>query len=191
MEFEPLAKTRTKIHRNPDGLLLVIPSKANWFAAVFLTAWLGGWFVGEISAIRALLNMGEGVGGSLFLVFWLIGWTVGGGFAAYSLLWMLVGQERVVVRSDSLSITRGLLTLGRTRSYDANQVRNLRAASPAGEISQLARSWQLSGQRAGGVIAFDYGARSVTFGSSIDEAEGRFLISVMNEWFPFSSNTSE
>ena len=52
---------------------------------LFLLFWLGGWIIGEVSAINQLVN-GKDVGGILFLLFWLGGWTIGGFFAAKALV---------------------------------------------------------------------------------------------------------
>ncbi len=54
-------------------------------AGLFLLFWLGGWLVGEISAINQLVN-GNNEKNSLFILFWLGGWTIGGIFAAKALI---------------------------------------------------------------------------------------------------------
>src|SRR5258705_11480866 len=49
-------------------------NSTRYFGGVFLLFWLGGWVLGEKSAITELLS---GKGGA-FLIFWLGGWTIGG-----------------------------------------------------------------------------------------------------------------
>ncbi len=47
---------RAKVNFDGLSLLIKIPSKKNWFIILFLAAWIGGWFMGETSAISELLN---------------------------------------------------------------------------------------------------------------------------------------
>ncbi len=175
MGVEPVPKPRSRIVDEPTGVLVVIPSRAHWFVVLFLTAWLGGWAMGEISALRTLLYPEEGTGLQLFLLFWVVGWTLGGGFALLSLAWMLAGEERVRVRDGVLSIKADLLGFGRTRSYDLAQVGRLRVTGPRDARS---RRWDLPvpGASGDGIIAFDYGAKTVRFGAGIDEAEARAIV---------------
>jgi hypothetical protein len=157
----------------PDGLELVVPAKRNVFIVIFLLAWLGGWTFGELSALGKLLSGAEGAAG--FLFFWLVGWTIGGGFAAFTVLWMLVGRERIILRPRILAIRREALGLGLTREYDLTHVRNLRVSvggyDPFGWAAG-ARFWGFGG----GPVAFDYGAKSVRLAAAVDEPEAAQIV---------------
>jgi hypothetical protein len=69
---------KAKIDKTFNGLNISIPSKKNWFALLFGTAWLGGWFFGLKSASSPLFSGTGHSGADGFLTFWLIAWTVGG-----------------------------------------------------------------------------------------------------------------
>jgi len=70
---------KAKIEKKFGGLNIIIPSKKNWFALLFGTAWMGGWFFGFISASGMLFSSGiDNIGANSFIAFWLLAWTVGG-----------------------------------------------------------------------------------------------------------------
>jgi len=157
----------------PAGLEVAFPAKRNTFIMLFLTAWLGGWAMGAVTAARQLFS-GPAREGGWFLAFWLTGWTVGGAFAIYAWLWMLAGRERVVLRPDALLIRREVFGLGRTHEYELAHVTNIRVSPVISDPwSQSMRFWGMGG----GLIAFDYGAKTFRFASSVDEAEAAQVVS--------------
>jgi len=81
MDLNPPAGSQISIDRNDLDPTIIIPATASstrYFGGVFLLFWLGGWVMGETSAITQLMS---GKGGA-FILFWLGGWTIGGIFAA-------------------------------------------------------------------------------------------------------------
>ena len=102
---------RYTVESSPDGLRASIPARRNWFVILFLCAWLGGWFFGEVSAAKELLNPKEHTA-SGFLSFWLLGWTLGGAFCLGTILWQLAGREVLVASSSSLVYRIELFGLG-------------------------------------------------------------------------------
>ncbi|MBI3760199.1 MAG: hypothetical protein HY269_10680, partial [Deltaproteobacteria bacterium] len=42
---------RATMSESPDGLLITIPARKNWFIILFMAFWLVGWFFGEVTAI--------------------------------------------------------------------------------------------------------------------------------------------
>ena len=63
--------------------VLTLPIQGGYmrfFIGAFLVFWLGGWLMGEFSAIHELVT-GHVKAANAFLLFWLCGWTVGGFFA--------------------------------------------------------------------------------------------------------------
>lgn len=178
MSFEPVPRARTKIRDDPGGLLLVIPARIQWFVTIFLVAWLGGWAIGEGSVLRQLLHPGSEHPFSVGLALWLIGWTVGGVGAVAALLWMLVGEERVLLRPDALVIHKNVLGIGRKRKYNLASISRLRVT---GSDSSAER-----GSSGGsGWIAFDYGAQTIRFGQSVDAAEAFMLLKALKQRYPF------
>jgi hypothetical protein len=183
MSFEPVPRTRTKIHDDPGGLLLVIPARIQWLATILLVAWLGGWAVGEVSVVRQVLHPGPDHPVSAFLTLWLIGWTVGGLVAGAALLRMLVGEERVLLRPDALVIHKNIFGIGRRRKYDLASIKRLRVTGP--DSSRFS-----SGAGGSGWIAFDYGSRTIRFGQSVDAAEAFMLVKTLKERYPFPDSAT-
>ena len=175
----PVPSGRAKFE--DDGLLLRVsmPPRRNVFLMLFVAAWLGGWYFGETSALGELTKPG-GVPDHGFMLFWLFGWSLGGLFVAYSLLWMAFGREVVELRPDSLIHSRRILGVGRNRAYDITAVKDLRLGPETPDFFSFNRSrsgrwgdvWGLSG----GPIVFDYGAKTLRCGASLDEAEAKIVI---------------
>jgi hypothetical protein len=171
MSLEIPAQPRSTFEEGPSGLLITIPAPRNIFAMLFLPAWLVAWWVGFRSAISELLTA---VPGTAFLAVWLLGWTVGGVFAAVTFFWMLVGHERIVADTGVLAVSREIFGLSRKHEYRAADIRRLRVST------QPARTWY-GGTRTdywgwnSGLVAFDYGAKTVRFGA-VDEAEAAWIV---------------
>lgn len=177
MKTEPLAPGRARFEDRGSALRVVIPARRHLLMVLFLGVWIAGWFAGESSALQHLLRGPGLVSG--FLLFWLIGWTIGGAFAGFALLWMLFGREIITLDGQSLSIRREILGVGRVRRYDLAEVKNLRLA-PIPDPPQAPR-----GQWVGGLIAFDYGAKTIHFCAGVDEAEARTIaerLAQRNPW---------
>ena len=170
---------RAKINFDGIKLSIKIPSKKNWFVIVFLTAWMGGWFMGESSATNEMLSA-DNAGIDFFMAFWLIGWTVGGLFALVVLLWSLFGQETVIIESGVFIVSRGVLNIGIfKKSYDINSIKNLELNPESTGLDSFFGQKKKTGDFfgfTGGKLRFDYGLKTIRFGTGIDEAEARQLI---------------
>jgi hypothetical protein len=181
-----------------DSLRFVIPSRRRWFHIAFFLFWLVGWGFGEFAVIVVLLSeltgtpLEELVGwslisysGGLLALVWLVFWTIGGVLALYVLLWQLSGKEVVEVSGQSIRIQRRVIGLGRFREYLARHVQDLRISVEGyyntgwGWFRTL-RAYGIGG----GLIAFDYGAKTFRFGSGIDEAEAKQILSAIQQRFP-------
>lgn len=176
-DFVSVANYRARVATVPGGLELSIPSRRNYFIAAFLAAWLGGWFMGETSAIHQLLHP-EALrrnDSSAFIAFWLCAWTLGGCAVVISLLWNLGGRERVVIRSNALSIRREIFGVGFARNYELRSVKNLRVVETIDSGSVFFGSNRRGNN--GGPLAFDYGAKTLRFGAGVDVAEAKYLVS--------------
>lgn len=183
MPLEPAAP-RYQLEQTIDGLRIAIAARRNWFMILFLSAWLGGWTMGEVSAIGQLAS-GNAEGNHLFLVFWLAGWTLGGAWAMTTLLWSLFGKEIVTVGSAGIAYRVEIFGLGRTRSYASNHISGLRPADfTSGGIMNPASTAPPFFGEPSGPIAFDYGADTVRLGRSLTEAEARLLMTKLRERLP-------
>ena len=181
------ARPRSTISQDPDALRVVIPSRRQWFALVFLTVWLCFWVVGEVAVggmvLGDLLHRGLGsLPGALlpggFLLIWLTGWTIGGGFALFAWLWQVFGKEMVTLDGLRLGLRSDILGLHRTRLYDWQRVSDLRVSPVPYDPWRRGGNLQAWGLGAG-TIAFDYGAKTYRFGGGVDEAEAKQIVNVM------------
>jgi len=172
---------RSSFNDVSSGFVVTIPSKKNIFLVLFLSAWLVGWCAGFFGAGSQLLNGHmKDAGGTAFLATWLVGWTVGGGFAFFIWFWMIFGKEIITLKSDALCIKKDIKGFGKEHEYDLSHLKNLRVMSGGFnpfDFSSAMRFWGYGG----GLIAFDYGAKTFRFGSSIDEAEADIIISKLKE----------
>lgn len=183
MHVEPQAP-RFHVEATADGLRAVIPARRNWFVVLFLTAWLGGWAFGEISAASELLRDSDKAQPG-FLAFWLIGWTLGGAFAATAVVWQVAGREVLSINSDTLLHRAEAFGLGWSRSYRASEVRNFRSTDYASNTFTNQRTWLPPITGSGfGPVAFDYGARTIRMAPSLEEAEAAMLVRELSSRLP-------
>lgn len=188
MHIQPQS-ARFQSETTSEGLRVVIPASRNWFIMLFLLAWLGGWTIGETSVVRQLLNAGDKTP-TAFLLFWLVGWTIGGVCAFGTVLWQLAGREILTVNSSALIYRVEVFGIGISRSYGASDIRNLRATAYPASTNWTRRNMfpPLFGAEHG-TLAFDYGARTIRVGASLDEAEARLLVSSLAPHLPRQLST--
>ena len=173
MSLEPVPTMRSTITDEAGGLTIVMPTRRLLPFVIFLPIWIVGWGFGESFAIATLVSgKGGGPAPTLFLAFWLTMWTFGGMVAVTLWLWTMFGRERLVVGSGRFVHSYELFGFTRPREYDVQAIRGLRAAP---NLFSNARGFATMGPGSG-AITFDYGAKTVRVGSSLDEAEGRMIV---------------
>lgn len=185
-----------------SSLTVIIPSPKNYVTLVILGFWLVGWTFGEVMAGGILIagiiqllskpseislgSMAGLSGGGLFMLVWLTLWTIGGAFAIYTFLWQLMGKEIVEVSYETIKIQRAVAGLGRKREYLATYIKDLRV-SPLAADSNYPFGWSRASNfygLSGGLLAFDYGAKTFRFGSGVDEAEAKQILEKIVSRFP-------
>jgi hypothetical protein len=177
----PLAAQHV-VRDNIDSLQITIPSRKQWPIILVLPVWLMGWALGE-ATVGGMLLLSLFSGPSLFMLVWFVAWTLGGGWAIYTLLWQIAGKEVVDINSQLITIRRMTLGIGIPKEYIGECVKDLRVSPPVYSSlgwSRGAEFWGLSG----GWIAFDYGAKTIRFGSGVDEAGAKQVVSSIKERFP-------
>lgn len=153
------------------------PAKKNAFIVMFLGVWLCGWTFGETSAITALLHEGNGPD-DLFMIFWLCGWTIGGAFALRTFLWLLAGKEIIKIGQGQLSVSRKYALFVKPKTYDLREAKNFRVqeepsfASTFGNRNK-SNPFNIADE---GTIRFDYGMKTIKFGTGLDEAEATHIL---------------
>lgn len=183
----PVPRRRSSLRETPLGLEITIPCKRYPLAIVFMSVWLAFWAVGELAAARQIL-FGENGLADAFLLVWLTIWTLGGGWAFYSLLWLAVGKEVIVMSAGTLAIRRDIVGLGRTREYDLEHVRHLRV-SPLSNTLYGRGSGHQPWASPAGAVAFDYGAATIRFGA-VEEAEAALIIADLKARHSFNDQAA-
>ena len=89
-------------------------------------------------------------------------------------LWNLFGKEILSIATSTLSVKKNLFGLQLGRTYDRSQVSDVRV-SPEPAPPFWEKGFRQSGL-SGGVIAFDYGAKTIRCGVGIDEAEAKQIL---------------
>jgi hypothetical protein len=116
----------------------------------------------------------------IFILAWLGAWTVGGALAIYLWLWNLMGRQIITMHEHILTTRRDIGGYGFDKEYDLTRVRDLR-------VSAMGRSaWDYSGileflGLGGGLVAFDYGAKTYRLGAGLDEAEAKLVVGKMTD----------
>lgn len=164
---------RAKITDRGADLQIIIPSKKSFFLILFLTAWMGGWVMGENFAVRSLFHPKGESQLDYFLWFWLIGWTIGGAFALLGLLWLVAGREILTISNSRLVLERRIFALGTKREYEISSVKSIRVNPNEGLYANRSAAGMFGINS--GSIAFDYGMKTVRFGA-VDEAEASHII---------------
>jgi hypothetical protein len=171
-----------------QGLRIVIPYRRSWFVICILGFWICGWAVGEVMVSRQFLNGDAPPGGELFMLAWLGVWTVSGAFAIYAWLWQVMGKEIVTVHGQTFTARRDIGGFGFDKEYNLAQMRDLRIVQVGFNPLDVSSSLQLWGV-GGGVIAFDYGAKTYRFGIGLDEAEAKQSVTAIKKRFRISEST--
>ncbi len=174
-----LARGRARVEDGPSELRIVVPAKRNVFVMLFLSAWLVGWALGWVAAATSLTGEGD-FGGGLFVVAWLVGWTLAGLAAMFAVAWMAVGREEALVREGHLLVVKRVGPFARTHRFDVGRVERVRADSERLNLMDPRTQWRFWGI-GGGMVAFDYGARTHRFGAGLDDPEARQLATLVED----------
>lgn len=142
--------------------------------------------MGESFALQTVFNTETPGPALIFLIFWLSAWTFGGFFIITMLLWTLAGVEVIRVENGILEVGRQIFGLKRSKKYHINEIRHLSIIPFDQGASGLAAQRNFYGLK-GGIIKFDYGMKTLSFGGGIDEAEARLMI----ETFKLNQNFKE
>lgn len=129
---------------------------------------------------RQFLNGDAPPGGEVFMLTWLGVWTIGGLCAIYAWLWQVIGKEVLTVQGQTFKIRRDIGGFGFDKEYDLVEMRNLRMGHIGVAPLDFSSSLQLWGV-GGGMIVFDYGARTYRFGAGLDEVEAKQVVTAVKQ----------
>ena len=182
--YEPIRTPRFRRETVPGGYELVIPARKNWLALPFLTFWLVMWTMGGGAAIVAAVTQREPFMG-VWLIFWALAWVLVGG----QLVYMLTGSEFVRYSGGDLEIGFRSALFRRTRRYQSSAITQLAASEGVNPFGRAMRGMQggpfaMLGMVQTGAIRFNYGARTIYAGSSLDFAEGQLIVTELLRSLP-------
>ena len=179
--------SRVTVTDGPGGLRVLIPAKRNWFIILFMGFWLCMWAVGEFMVPIQFLK-GEIPGITvMFILAWLGAWTVGGAFAIYLWLWNLMGRQIITMHGHTLTTRRDIGGYGYDKEYDVSQVRDLRVSAMKLNAWDYSASLQFFGL-GGGLVAFDYGAKTYRLGVGLDEAEANLVVGKITDRYAIAKS---
>lgn len=170
--------SRITVTDTSGELRIIIPGRRSWFVICVLGFWICCWAVAEVMVASQFLNGDAPPEGELFMLVWFGVWTVSGMLAIYAWLWQVFGKEIAIVRGQMFKIRRDIGRFGFDKEYDFFQVRNLRVGQVAFNPLEFSSSLQLWGI-GGGVIVFDYGAKTHRFGAGLDEVEAKQAVTAI------------
>ena len=157
---------RSTVSQEAGTLRISIPMRKKPLLFLFFLVWLGGWTLGGIAIGRQLLQKFN-----LFEALWMCGWVLGETMVTYALLRMAGGQDVVRIDQGVFEVQKQVFGWGVSKRYSPLEIRDLRFQPESGSGK---------GHRDSN-LAFDYGAKTLTFGDGIDEAEANQLIHVIVE----------
>lgn len=167
---------RAIINNTFNGLEVIIPSKKNWLVTIFLFGWLGGWSVGEYSALTELFKLIEKLdSGRLFIAFWLVAWTIGGFFAFSIFIWNLIGKEVILFTSNQIEVKKIGTLFFKPKTYSLTDAKHFRAVEIYHDSNTRGRSNNQGPFDQSGTIHFDYGLQTVQCASGISVAEAELI----------------
>jgi len=173
---------KAKINSGIKGFSIIIPSKKNWFALLFGTAWMGGWFFGFAIVSGIPFGGGSGqVGAKVFITFWLLAWTIGGLTIIFTLLWGYFGKESLIEDRNQILFQKTVFGVGKKNRLDKKEIRNFRTEIKSNTWYGNNR-WAFWGLGAG-KIKFDYGLKTYYFGLGLDDAEANYIVNMLKEKF--------
>ena len=153
-----------------SGIRVTIRPPTQWFEVLFLVLWMTLWVFalkGMYGRVRASADTSLGL--------WVCPWILGGMAALYRFMWKLIGREQVSIHNGILEHFRGLGPWGLTRHFSLEGVTRLSVHSSPRQSMGLFEFCVGAGDR----LAFDYGARTISFGYGLTLAEARALLDVL------------
>lgn len=174
------ADSRITITDTSQGLRIVMPCRRSWFVICLQGFWICGWAVAEVMVAIQFLNGDAPPEGEFFMSAWFGVWTVGGVSAIYAWLWQVLGKEIVTVQGQTFKTRRDIGGFGFDKEYDLLQIRDLRLGQVGFNPLDFSSSLQLWGI-GGGVMAFEYGARTYRFGTGLDEVEAKQAVTAIKK----------
>jgi hypothetical protein len=181
MDLDPPAGSQISINRKDLDPTIIIPatdSSMRYFGGVFLLFWLGGWVMGETSAITQLMS---GKGGA-FIIFWLGGWTVGGILAALTAyqIFRPTVPETLQLKRGSIAYDSGIPPFELNQNTRNKGIRDYWSSLLSRRLRtdldrQQLQTLRLRETETGNRLTIDLGAQRLELASHASEVEREWL----------------
>jgi len=173
---------KAKIEKTFNELNIIIPSKKSWFVLLFLTFWIGGFFIGLVSFLAfSFFSETSSFGAEAFMIIGFIGCSVVVLVATSILLWGYFGQERFTTNRNEILFEKTVFGIGQKNRLDISEVENFRTEL-VNAYSLGRNNWAFWGLGPG-KIKFDYGLKTYSFGLAVDDAEANYIVGLLKEQF--------
>ena len=183
MNIEPLTG-RAVINAKENGLEIYIPAKREIGSIIVICIWLSISSLMVVGGISMMLDSSTFVWS--IMAFGIVQIVIGGALMAaplYVLIWMLSGKEIIIVEGNIFRCEHVVLGIRRIWNYSIPEMKNLQLHIPPQKKKKKDKAiaieapWQMKF----GKIKFDYGVKTLHFGSEIDKQEAEYLIEVLRE----------
>jgi hypothetical protein len=172
MSIDKIEISKVIYRESKSSFEVIIPIKRNLSQILILVILFCGWSLGEIFAIKSILNPEDGF--SSINIFWIICWTVSGCYFIYMLLNHLFGKEIIIITSSIIRLKKDLLGIGPKKDLDIRNISDIRI-SP----NNIGSNYLDLIDFKTGVIALNYGIKTYRFGNTIDEAEADKILNIL------------
>ena len=170
-----------------DRLTISVPSPRPWVLSIFVGLGVVFFIISGVIILGGLVTNSDGFEGPIFLlVILIIFWTVAGGLMIYQFAWQISGKEVIEITTQSIIISRVVLSLRTPKEFSSEYIKDLRASTSNVDLNPYLVGYSgFYGWRYElGSLAFDYGSRTFRFGSGIEEAEARQIIAEIQQKYP-------
>jgi hypothetical protein len=181
------------VHNFGNKVQITIPSRKNIFYFAWFAIWLivWGFVTSRLFLLWELMIQGavemNGTGFIMAMIICLVPFLIAllgmGAFAVHKTLWHISGKEIIEVTHQDLTVTKQVLRWKWSKVYSFNKIRNLRANTQ--KLSMFLPSNRVRRFLGGaGMIAFNYGRRTPSFGLDISAEEAEDIIGALQDQMP-------
>jgi len=193
----PSSKPRRMVEKSDKLVRVTLPSKRNiirilgFCVGMFMWGYIVYGFILFTIASQKSIEIGKNSvppvqpGGMFFYLnicfsLFFLAFLALGAFAIHRFIWVITGKEIIEATPQTLKITKQAFRWEKSKEYSSEKVSRLRTNTQPLSIF-------LPGKRAknplggAGMIAFDHGGRTSTFGLEISQAEAEQIILALQE----------
>lgn len=179
--MEQLPNGRAIIEENLEALTIRIPAKKQWLVIGFIAIWIAMTANAyTVIPFQFSWDFSQNRFDNWFMILWYFGLAFAIINVVVCLIWFFTGVEIITLTHDGqLTIDKKPIPFIRKKQYDLRQAEFFRIRPQ--DLSDKKQNLKLLTAFYSniGIIHFDYGMKTIRFGSEIDEAEARHLLETL------------